>query len=97
RKYSATARSGRTNQCDRGAKRDSGYIEVCAYRGRLATALGHRRSDQDDRRRRGGVPGLCYAEKGHLAERAKAKQTEPMNVANRTPVRVSGHDNNSLP
>ena len=48
RKYPATARSGRANSCDRGKKRDLGYVEVCADRGGLAAALGHRRSDQDD-------------------------------------------------
>src|SRR6516165_9152498 len=71
REHPAQTRSGRTNQRYRGAKRDPGHVEVCAYRGGLATALGHRRSDQDDCRRQ-GVPGLCTSEENRWAEKAKA-------------------------
>ena len=48
REYPAEAGSGSTDQCDCRAKRNLGYVEVCADSRRLAIAIGHRRSDQED-------------------------------------------------
>jgi|SRR5215469_12264452 len=77
RKHPATARSGRANQRNRGAKRHFGYIEVRAHRSRLAAALGHWRSHQDDCRR-WEVPGLRNAEEDCCEKKAEGKKDEAM-------------------
>jgi hypothetical protein len=82
----AAAGSGTANPGHRGTERDSGHIEVCTDRGRLAAYVRHRRGAEKDRRC-GEVPGLSNSEENH-----EAKKAEAMNVALLTQPPVSSSD-----